>query len=369
VSVMRFIVDTISGRRRGVAAATTRAALNAAAPFYGAAVALRNNLYGRGLLRVYAAPLPVVSVGNITTGGTGKTPIVQWLAGALGRRGISAAILIRGYKPGAAGSDEAELLAKSLTTAGPDSSPVRVIANADRVAAARQICRDRHPPDVLILDDGFQHRRLRRDFDLVLIDATRPFGFDRLLPRGLLREPASALHRADTILVTRCDQVDGGTLAGLQDQLQGIAPAVPRHMSEMAFAGWVGQTGDQAATPTDPALAVCGIGNAAAFETSARRAGAKVVGLIELDDHHDYRNADLQMFASAAARAGARSVVTTEKDWIKLGPLLESARQAAPPALPPILVLKIAARIDGEEELLDRIQHALSAKKGRTAEG
>src|SRR4051812_23350103 len=194
-----FYRRVMNGTERGVAAMSLRALTSAIEPIYRGVVNARNARFDRGR-SVQRVDRPVISVGNITTGGTGKTPVVRWLADALRARGIQPAILMRGYKsaPGQT-SDEQELLRSQLPS-------VVVHANPDRVAGAQEVLRDHPDVQAFILDDGFQHRRLHRDFDLVLIDATNPFGYDRLLPRGLLREPLAGLARAHAILITRADQ-------------------------------------------------------------------------------------------------------------------------------------------------------------------
>ena len=191
--------DLIRGRRRGFGPALARLGLTAASVPYGTAVRLRNRLYDAGWKARLRAAVPVVSVGNLTLGGTGKTPCVEYLARFYRDRDVRVAILSRGYGGSGAANDEALVLEENL----PD---VPHLQGADRVALAG-VAVEELEAELLILDDGFQHRRLARDLDVVLLDATDPFGQGRLLPRGLLREPASSLRRADAVLVSRCDQV------------------------------------------------------------------------------------------------------------------------------------------------------------------
>jgi tetraacyldisaccharide 4'-kinase len=368
-SLHQTFLDTISGTRRGAAASAARLALRAAEPGFAVAAALRGALYDRQILPTHAAPRPVVSVGNITTGGTGKTPIVQWLASALAQRGRHPAILLRGYKSTAAGSDEGELLRQRLAPSpGTHSLSIPVITQPDRVAAAQALARTTPQIDLFILDDGFQHRRLRRDFDLVLIDATQPFGFGHLLPRGLLRERPSALARADAILLTRCDQVVIRHLETMTDDLRQFAPGVPIFASEFVPDGWIGDGASPPAALSGPCLAVCGIGNPAAFERSARDAGADVVKLLKLDDHHQYTTDDLGSIAAECRRINAGAVVTTEKDWVKLMPLLAETGHAGGIELPPFRALRIVPRFPGDSEphLLERIL-AATARAPETA--
>ncbi|MBV8780965.1 MAG: tetraacyldisaccharide 4'-kinase, partial [Phycisphaerae bacterium] len=176
------IVAIMSGQRRGGFAAAGRAMLAIAEPLYAAIMILRNTMYERGWLATHQAGRAVISVGNLTTGGTGKTPIVAWIVHELRAMGYHPAVLLRGYKAVNGVSDEATLLRQLV-------APSPVIARPDRVAAAANAVMNDPQIDCFVLDDGFQHRRLKRDCDVVLIDATRPFGFDHVLPRGLLREP------------------------------------------------------------------------------------------------------------------------------------------------------------------------------------
>ena len=181
---------------------------------------LRNKLFDFGIKRAHRLDRPVISIGNITTGGTGKTPAVQWIARRLITAGHRPASLLRGYTVGASTqSDEAILLERSLK--------IPVIANPDRVAAGRQLIVTHPEIDVILLDDGFQHRRLYRDLNLVLIDATNPFGYGHVLPRGMLREPLAGLRRADVLIVTRSDLIEGDQLNELKSRLRQFNPTAP----------------------------------------------------------------------------------------------------------------------------------------------
>ncbi|MBA7659846.1 Tetraacyldisaccharide 4'-kinase [subsurface metagenome] len=183
----------ISGQPRCFGAAILRFFLEAAAKLYAAIIALRNLAYSKGWLKVHTAGAAVISVGNITVGGTGKTPLTIWLCNLLREKNVDCAVLTRGYKTTQNYYDEPAVLAEACPHA-------KVIINPDRVAAARQAI-NKFGVNVLIMDDGFQHRRLARDLDIVTIDAMRPLGYDKMLPAGLLREPVAALKRADAVRV------------------------------------------------------------------------------------------------------------------------------------------------------------------------
>ncbi|MEZ6191533.1 MAG: tetraacyldisaccharide 4'-kinase [Phycisphaerales bacterium] len=227
------LYDIMSGNAPGPAAAATRLGLSALAPAYRLAVALRNKQFDAGLRKPAKLPRPVISVGNLTTGGTGKTPMVIELARRLLNQNHKPAILLRGYmKEGAtASSDEAVELQRELGSAVP------VMPNPDRTEGARQVL-EKHPEvTVFILDDGFQHRQVHRDLDLVLIDATRPFGFNHLLPRGLLREPARNLRRAHAVILTRCDLITPSELAALDRQIESLTGKPPTAHAATPWSG------------------------------------------------------------------------------------------------------------------------------------
>ena len=200
--------DLLSGRRRGLGAALLRGGLRLAETPYAWAMRWRNHRYDSGAATVHRLDVPVISVGNLTTGGTGKTPLVFWLAQWFRDRAIPVAVVSRGYRaPQAARAatatsenDEARELAARL----PD---VPHLQNPDRVAAARQAIRQ-FQCRAIILDDAFQHRRIGRDLDIVLLDALEPLGFGHVLPRGLLREPVEGLRRADLVALSRADVLE-----------------------------------------------------------------------------------------------------------------------------------------------------------------
>lgn len=307
------IRDILSGRQGGPFAAALRAALAPAGAAWSALMRLRRAAYRGRILSSRPAGIPVICVGNVTTGGTGKTPMVAWVTKQLLRGGFTPAILTRGYKAASGRSDEAELLRQSL----PES--VAVVVDADRVAGAGQ-ARSRGA-NVLVMDDGFQHRRLRRNLDIVLIDATNPFGFGKCLPRGLLREPLSALADAGAIVITRSDMVAPDVLARLRQTLSILAPRASLHEAVHAPTHLVGAAG--ATMPLESLLgrgvyAFCGIANPGSFFAMLRRAGAKVLGERPLADHVAYDVGEAQAISRAAATCGAEVLVATQKDAVKL---------------------------------------------------
>ena len=212
--------NLVSGHTSGPLAAFLRSILVLLSWPYSLVVRLRNGLYSSGVLRRHRVNAVVICVGNLTTGGTGKTPLVVWLCKRLQSKGLRVAVLTRGYRAtnqkSEIGNQEYSDEPAVLTARCPD---VSVVVNPVRVAGARQAIGE-HDAEVLILDDGFQHRRLARDIDIVTIDATSPFGYGRLLPAGLLREPVAGLRRAHAAVITRCDQISEERLAQIVRQLR-----------------------------------------------------------------------------------------------------------------------------------------------------
>ena len=341
----QYGLRVISGAERGARAALLRMAMAAAEPFYAAAARARNALFDKGIKEVHRLPRPVASVGNITTGGTGKTPVVVWLANALRSAGMRPAVLLRGYRGDARGfSDEAALLDRRLNRdASNDPLEIPVMANPDRVAGGLAVLRERPDVEVFVLDDGFQHRRVARDFDLVLIDATNPFGHGHVLPRGLLREPLSGLRRADAILITRANDAAAADAAA-----RGVArhTTAPVHRSTHDL--------DAGSVAGRRAFAFCAIGNPNSFVASLA-SHAEVVGSRAFADHHAYTRDDLAALRRDAAAAGAELLVTTEKDWVKLSEL-----PAAAAGDTPIWRLDVEAQLDDEATVLQAVTSALS---------
>ncbi len=275
---------------------------------YRAEVARRARKWEKSAIRVEG--LRVLSVGNLAVGGTGKTPVAAWIARVLGARGSRPVLLARGY-----GRDELLLHERW----NPD---VPVLAGADRVASARRAQHDGH--DVAVLDDGFQHRRLARDVDVVLLAAEDPFP-GRLLPRGPYREPPSALGRAHAVLVTR--RVASADVAQtLADTVRSRFGQLVTATLHLAPGEWRDLDGRIASAPDGPILAVAGIARPEEFASQLSEVLAGPVELAGFPDHHEYSVRDVEMLL---ARAGDRTLVTTEKDAVKLrayGDRLPTAR-------------------------------------------
>lgn len=287
------------------------------AVLYRGAIAVRNLYYDRAPGAVRPAGVPVISVGNLTVGGTGKTPMVIEIARRLRDAGRRPAVLTRGYRGRAAGeADEV----RELRAALPD---VPVLVDPDRVAGAAA-ARRLHAADCLVLDDGFQHRRLARDLDIVLVDALRPWGGGRLLPAGRLREPPASLGRAGLVVITRANQAEPAAVARISAEIARRAPGVPVAEAAVRADALVGQGGEQLPPETlagQRVLAVCGLGNPQTFERLVAGLGADTCAVLNFADHQHYGRRELDRICAAAGAARAGLVVTTRKDWVKLAPL------------------------------------------------
>ena len=309
-----YFHSLVRGERRGLIPGLLRAGCWTLSVPYGWAVRGRNWLFDHGWKKTLHAEVPVISVGNLTVGGTGKTPCVEYLARFFRRRNIRPAILSRGYKGFSHGNDEALLLHENL----PD---VPHLQGADRVTLARLAVEELRS-DILILDDGFQHRSLHRDLNLLLIDATCPWGHGHLLPRGLLREPVSAVKRADMVLVTRCDQAGSQEIREICEHVWYHAPRTPVLETTHRPGPWINaakKTVPLAALADRPWAAFCGIGNPDAFRRSLTQLGGQLCAWRTFPDHHNYDDGDLEDLRRWANQQPKDAVlVTTQKDLVKL---------------------------------------------------
>ena len=303
----------VSGRRGGPLAALTRGALGVAEVPYAWAMRRRNRSYDSGRRPTFAAGVPVISVGNLTLGGTGKTPLVEWIARYFRERQVRVAIVSRGYG-GASGAvnDEALELQERL----PD---VPHVQNPDRVAGAATAVQQ-HGCQLIVLDDGFQHRRLKRDLDMVLLDALEPFGFEHVFPRGTLRESLAGLARAQIVVLTRADMIDAPERNAIRQRVHSLAPATlwaeavhaPQQLRGVAGTAPIDSlTGQKVA-------AFCGIGNPAGFRHTLAACGMEVTAWREFPDHYAYPRHDVEDLARWTEASGAAAVVCTHKDLVKV---------------------------------------------------
>lgn len=308
-----FAREVMSGRNRGLAANLLRAGLWSAQWPYRVGVAGKNVAFDFGLREPFEVGVPVISVGNLTTGGTGKTPIVAFLANWFRDAGVKVGLLSRGYKSLDASANDEKLVLDQLCPGVPQW------LSANRIDSAKRAVID--GCTLLILDDAFQHRRIHRDLDIVLIDATNPWGYGHCLPRGMLREPIANVERADLVIVTRTDQVSA-------EELTAIRTVLVRHnqvgsMVEVSFRptqllNSAGESKPLEDLSGQRAFGFCGIGNPASFEQTLRQLRVEVVGFEAFPDHHHFTPDDLARLGQQAAAANASLLLTTHKDLVKI---------------------------------------------------
>ena len=310
---------------------------------YGGAVKLRRIFYKKAVLKSKRLPCPVISIGNITVGGTGKTPMTIYVAQVVKQLGYKVAIISRGYKgkaekvggivsngrvllmtPEIAG-DEPYMMANRL-------KDVPVIVGKNRFKAGRLAIR-KFDPDVIVLDDGFQHLKLQRDLDLVLLDYRKPFGNGHLLPRGVMREPASALFCADAIILTRSDTVNDYETSSSLRKLRSYERNKPiystfhhpfvykiingeKKIFETNMQEALRQNSDCIKGRT--VFAFSGLADNHSFQQTVKSLKCNVSGFMEFPDHHQYSERDLDEILSAAKKSMSECIITTEKDYVRI---------------------------------------------------
>ena len=322
-SLAAGIQEIWNEKRPGNRTTVSRALLRAFSIPYGNVVLLRNRLYDLGILRQRKLACPVVSVGNLTVGGTGKTPTVVLIASLLKRHGRRPAVLSRGYGGRAKASvnvvsdgnrlllgwqeagDEPVLIAGALPGIPVLTGPKRFLAGKTAV--------ERFGADSLILDDGYQHRSLFRNLDILLIDAARPFGNGCLLPRGPLREPPAELRRAHILLRTgNTDEVTPLPETASLPAFRGI-----RRPLELIQTG-TGRADSLSTLRGRKVCAFAGIGSPEGFRQDLTALGADIVSFRAFPDHHPYSLPDMEALRRNAEQSGASLIVTTEKDGVRL---------------------------------------------------
>jgi tetraacyldisaccharide 4'-kinase len=306
--------EVVSGKRRGIGPSLARGVLRIFEVPYTLAVRRRNRQFDTGARPVERVSVPVISVGNITLGGTGKTPMVEWVCRFLRDRGVRVAIVSRGYKArDGAANDEALELAQKL----PD---VPHVQNADRIAGAQQAI-DERGCQAIVLDDGFQHRRIARDLDIALLDSLEPFGHEHVFPRGMLREPLAGLNRADCIVLTRADMLVPADRERIRKRARLLAPrallAECVH-KPLALVAASGAESPLVALRGNRVAAFCGIGNPAGFRHTLASCGYDVGLFREFADHHAYPKTDTGSLDDWARQAEVAAVICTHKDLVKI---------------------------------------------------
>ncbi len=352
MGISRVHTRIVNGRA-GSWAAPLRGLLRLAEIPYAAAVSRRNGLCDASGPRL-RLPVPVISVGNITVGGTGKTPFVIKLVELLNDLGRRPAVVARGYKSRGGQPNDEELLIRRRCDG------VIYVANADRCAAAME-AHEGHGADAIVLDDGFQHRALGRDLDIVLIDATCPFGFEHLLPRGLLREPVASLSRAHAVVLTRYDQVSDLDRREVVRRIRGLVPDTPiffcRHRIESIepLQGAGSSLQPSSEWRGERVVLFAGIARPEAFARTVEERGVRTVGAHWFPDHHAYRPADISQLIRRFP--DHEMLLTTEKDAVKLSTM----------ALPDARIAFVKISIDFEPEGDTMLRTLVSAALGRHA--
>jgi len=346
----------VRGETRGPLASLGRFGLGVGALGYWLGVGVRNAAFDRGWKAVHRAAVPVVSVGNLTLGGTGKTPMVEWLARWFRDRDVRVCLISRGYGQAGSVNDEALVLEENL----PD---VPHLQGPDRARLA-EIAVEELETQLILLDDGFQHRRLARDLDIVLLDALDPFGLGRLFPRGLLREPVGSLRRAHAVVVSRVDLVSDDRRRWIRDQVARRAGSIPILESRHAPRDLV--DGDGRSEPLGDlsgrrVAAFCGIGNPEGFRGTLAGLGVEVVDLRVFPDHHPYDAGDVAGLERWAVASRPDFVLTTQKDLVKLR--LSRLDET------PLRALRIGLEIVGDPEPLNTLPSALLSKIRSTESG
>jgi len=326
--------------------------------FYYLAVEIRNFFYKIGIFKSYKLNAKIISVGNITWGGTGKTSFVSFLAKKLAENNQKVAILIRGYKRKEKGmitiedngkgtnwqkvGDEAYLLASQLNS-------VPIIVGQDRVKSGKEAI-DKYSADFLILDDGFQHKKLIKDIDIVMIDAQDPFGNEKLIPAGKLREPIGSIKMADILVLNRAKQAGDkrGLISKLREHNFYAHIIETEYMVEKIY----NLKDENFILPTEikdkKILGFCGIGNPLGFKRTLKDLEVKITDFIVFPDHHIYKNKDVQRIQKQALDKESELILTTEKDKIRL-PVLKDFKV-------PIYIIKTESKIiSGETKLWDMI--------------
>jgi tetraacyldisaccharide 4'-kinase len=354
--IQQAVLEIIRGQRTGLGPSVAKGFLWLASGAYRLGAGFRNALYDLNLKQACSVDAKVISVGNLTVGGTGKTPMVEWLGRWVLQRGYPVVVLSRGYGqketdaaggpvPGAM-NDEGLLLQANLDN-------IHLVLSPDRLRAAKTALEHIEPkPECFIMDDGFQHRRLARDLDLLMIDALNPFGYEHVLPRGLLREPKQNLKRAGLIIITRSDQIEKGELDELRNQIRRLVPDTPLMTAAHKLKGIL-QCSDLSPIGSGwlkgkRIYAFCGLGNPEGFRRELETLGGEVITCEEFPDHHWYSDEEIQAIAKRAGEANADLLMTTQKDAVKFDPELELNL--------PFLCLRIGIEmLEGENELTKRL--------------
>jgi tetraacyldisaccharide 4'-kinase len=302
-------------------------------------------MYKFGLLRSVGLSAPVISIGNLTWGGTGKTPLVEAILIYMSSKGLKTALLTRGY-----GQDEDRLISSKL----PDISVIKGKKRAYNAVNFQK----KHNPDIFVIDDGFQHLKIKRDIDIVTINATQPFGNRLLIPAGILREPIGALRRAHIAMITKSDLVSEQSLSALKSRIKNISPDIDifcsRHTPNFFYTA-NGEKKPLEYIKDKNIICVSGLADNDAFIKAIRRLRARVCRNLSYIDHYSYSDHDLSELKNISQNCNLNIAVTTEKDWVKLKYLKLSILEKDIE----FLILRIELEVDKDEAFYSRLSAVL----------
>jgi tetraacyldisaccharide 4'-kinase len=316
-----YYLSILYGQQRGFIAALIKSTLSTFTYPYSAVLNARNILFKIGVVKSTRLPVKVISIGNITTGGTGKTPLVEFVARYLLEKKMKVAILSRGYggnnplqKNNDNVNDECLILMENL-------QDVPVLAGKDRVKNGVRAIRD-YDVDCLILDDGFQHFRIRRDLDIVVIDSLNPFGGENLIPRGSLREPLKNLGRADLFIISHCNQSNEQTVKSIYEKLKHVNSHAPVCESIHRPVQIENITDGSILEPEwlkgKRVYGLSAIGSPESFAYTLKELEADLIKHRKFHDHYNYNRKEINDVVSEAKKLGADAIIVTQKDIVKI---------------------------------------------------
>ena len=356
--------------RPGLMPTLLRGLLSAMAPVYCIGLELFLLPYHLGIRKRHRLPCPVLCIGNLTTGGTGKTPMTQAVCRLLHAAGRRVVVLSRGYgganEYGCAVVSDGERLLLTAPEAGDEAyllastlPGIPVVVGKDRRVTGR-LAWERFHPNVIVLDDGMQFWQLHRDLDIVLLNACEPFDNGWTFPRGLLREPPSHLRRAGIVVLTNAQRAGNAQVAAVQKQVAKLAPGVPVFTADLTPTGLRALAGKieypLAWLQGQKVAALSALGNPAAFEAMLETLGANVLARFRFRDHKQITDAELVRICQEAKSSNVEAVVTTEKDAVKLDPEIATL---------PLLALQVAMHIEGETRFWGVVESVMSSHPNR----
>lgn len=319
--VKEYYLSILSGQQRGFLAAVIKSTLSACTLPYLAVLNTRDALYKNGIVRSTRLPVKVISIGNITTGGTGKTPLVEFSVKYLSKIGKKVAILSRGYGGNNSSPENSEIVNDECLALRENLQNIPVLSGRNRVKNGQKAVSD-FGVDCVILDDGFQHFKLKRDLDIVVIDALNPFGGGNLIPRGSLREPLKNLKRADLFIISHCNQSNEQTIKSIYTELNRIdrdAPVCesihsPVHIDNIMEGSML----ELEWLKGKRIYALSAIGNPDSFAYTLEGLEVDLIKHNVFQDHHVYTKKEIEEVISEAQSLGTEAIVVTQKDMVKI---------------------------------------------------